>query len=122
MDKLSIYEIEHIMNRLDIRHTIIFSSAIGLNLSARIINKNKNELLIEQLYAEWPYLGKDELRSVLETCICSGMISCEDLICFMANLYPNRPKLSKTMLFGLLVLYDKSAVDWDLLSVHFRFN
>ena len=47
-------------------------------------------------------------------------INVEDLICLMANIYPNKPILEKTLFFDLLQYYTFSESDLELLRVHFR--
>jgi hypothetical protein len=47
-------------------------------------------------------------------------IDIEDLICFMANVYPNYPKLKDTILFDLLKECRLSWYDWDVVKAHFK--
>jgi hypothetical protein len=61
---------------------------------------------------------EDDLKELIQ--FFHNDIDVEDLICFMANIYPNRPKLKDTILFDLLKLYNFSEVDWSLIRVHFK--
>lgn len=120
MDKLSVYDIDHIIRYLDIRDTITFSEIVGVDLTIRNISKQRDIIVIEQIFKDRHLLKPKQLEKALRLAIHTNKLNCEDLICFMANLYPNKPKLTHTLLFDLLKLYDTSKVDWNLISVHFN--
>jgi hypothetical protein len=77
-------------------------------------------MVIENIYNEYfSYDKLVELKELLE--FFYKDIDLEDLICFIANVYPNKPRLRDTILFDLLKLYKDQVVDWSLLKVHFKF-
>ena len=75
-------------------------------------------MVIETIYNSYFAFSRSELKELLE--FFHNDIDIEDLICFMANIYPNSPYLHDTILFDLLKLYNFSKVDWNLLKVHFK--
>ena len=64
--------------------------------------------------------GYPELRLQQLIRLFYNEINVEDLICLMANIYPNKPILEKTLFFDLLQYYTFSESDLELLRVHFR--
>jgi hypothetical protein len=49
-----------------------------------------------------------------------GQLDIEDVICFMANVYPNKPYLRDTILFDVLKLFKPTRADWSLVKAHFK--
>jgi hypothetical protein len=125
MDYLSLDEIIYITKFLDLQNTFNFIKSLKCNLDYKtdktILIKNKKLMVIENIY--FSYLEKNnctdtELKELIE--FFHQDIDIEDLICFMANVYPNYPLLRDTILFDLLKLYNFSLVDWNLIKSHFR--
>lgn len=125
MDNLSLDEIFYITRFLDLKNTFNFIKSIRLdqsyNIPKSILVKNKKLMVIENIYNEYFSCDKlMELKELLE--FFYKDIDLEDLICFMANVYPNNPRLRDTILFDLLKLYEDQVVDWSLLKAHFKFG
>lgn len=125
MDNLSLDEIFYITRFLDLKNTFSFIKSIRLdqsyNIPKSILIKNKKLMVIENIYNEYFSCDKlVELKELLE--FFYKDIDLEDLICFMANVYPNNPRLRDTILFDLLKLYEDQVVDWSLLKAHFKFG
>jgi hypothetical protein len=125
MDNLSLGEIFYITRFLDLKNTFNFIKSIRLdqsyNIPKSILVKNKKLMVIENIYNEYFSCDKlVELKELLE--FFYKDIDLEDLICFMANVYPNNPRLRDTILFDLLKLYEDQVVDWSLLKAHFKFG
>ena len=135
-------EIFYITNFLDISTTLDFLDAINFNWIdnpwAKQLFRKKKENIIETLYNyvatsklgsgarcqkgnEPDSQGSDvELRLQQLIRLFYNEINVEDLICLMANIYPNKPILEKTLFFDLLQYYTFSESDLELLRVHFR--
>lgn len=126
MDKLSLYEIIYITRFLNLKNTFSFIKSLKLDLNKSMLVKNKKLMVIENLYNSYfekkgnSNLTNNELKELLE--FFHNDIDVEDLICFMANVYPNSPYLCDTILFDLLKLYNFSMVDWSLVRAHFKFG
>jgi len=125
MDNLSLDEIFYITRFLDLKNTFSFIKSIRLdqsyNIPKSILIKNKKLMVIENIYNEYFSCDKlVELKELLK--FFYKDIDLEDLICFMANVYPNNPRLRDTILFDLLKLYEDQVVDWSLLKAHFKFG
>lgn len=125
MDNLSLDEIFYITRFLDLKNTFNFIKSIRLdqsyNIPKSILVKNKKLMVIENIYNE--YFSCDKLMDLKELLeFFYKDIDLEDLICFMANVYPNNPRLRDTILFDLLKLYEDQVVDWSLLKAHFKFG
>jgi hypothetical protein len=125
MDNLSLGEIFYITRFLDLKNTFNFIKSIRLdqsyNIPKSILVKNKKLMVIENIYNEYFSCDKlVELKELLE--FFYKDIDLEDLICFMANVYPNNPRLRDTILFDLLKLYEDQVVDGSLLKAHFKFG
>jgi hypothetical protein len=125
MDNLSLDEIFYITRFLDLKNTFNFIKSIRLdqsyNIPKSILVKNKKLMVIENIYNEYFSCDKlVELKELLE--FFYKDIDLEDLICFMANVYPNNPRLRDTILFDLLKLYEDQVVDGSLLKAHFKFG
>ncbi|ADO00345.1 hypothetical protein WIV_gp003 [Wiseana iridescent virus] len=78
-------------------------------------------MVIENLYNSYfEGMELNELKELIEFFIKD--IDLEDLICFMANVYPESPKLKDTILPHFLKLYNckTSAPEWNLVKVHFK--
>lgn len=139
------YITNFITNFLDISTTLDFLDAINFNWIdnpwAKQLFRKKKENIIETLYnyVATSKLGSggnepDSQGSDVPTPLGSGAqlrlqqlirlfyneINVEDLICLMANIYPNKPILEKTLFFDLLQYYTFSESDLELLRVHFR--
>jgi len=127
-------EIFYITNFLDISTTLDFLDAINFNWIdnpwAKQLFRKKKEKIIETLYN---YVATsrsgarcqkgnepDSLRLQQLIRLFYNEINVEDLICLMANIYPNKPILEKTLFFDLLQYYTFSESDLELLRVHFR--
>ena len=122
MDLLSLDEVIYITKFLDLKNTFHFIKSLKYNLNytteKSIIMKNKKLMVIESIYCTYlKGATEQELKELMEKFYHD--IDLEDLICFMANVYPNYPLLRDTILFDLLKLYNLS-IDWDLIKVHFR--
>jgi hypothetical protein len=125
MDNLSLDEIFYITRFLGLKNTFNFIKSIRLdqsyNIPKSILVKNKKLMVIENIYNEYFSCDKlVELKELLE--FFYKDIDLEDLICFMANVYPNNPRLRDTILFDLLKLYEDQVVDGSLLKAHFKFD
>lgn len=139
--KFFISQIFYITNFLDISTTLDFLDAINFNWidnpwAKQLFRKKEN--IIETLYNYVATSQKgnepDSQGSDVPTPLGSGAqlrlqqlirlfyneINVEDLICLMANIYPNKPILEKTLFFDLLQYYTFSESDLELLRVHFR--
>ena len=141
-------EIFYITNFLDISTTLDFLDAINFNWIdnpwAKQLFRKKKENIIETLYnyvatsrnnklgsgarcqkgnepdSQGSDVGYPELRLQQLIRLFYNEINVEDLICLMANIYPNKPILEKTLFFDLLQYYTFSESDLELLRVHFR--
>ena len=133
-------EIFYITNFLDISTTLDFLDAINFNWTdnpwAKQLFRKKKENIIETLYnyvattrslrdlasVARRATGRQppELRLQQLIRLFHDEINVEDLICLMANIYPNKPILEKTLFFDLLQYYTFSENDLELLRVHFR--
>lgn len=124
MDNLSLDEIIYITRFLNLKNTFNFIKSLKLNLTKSMLVKNKKLMVIENVYNSYfkikgqRDLSNNELKELLE--FFHNDIDVEDLICFMANVYPNSPYLHDTILFDLLKLYKFSMVDWSLVKTHFK--
>jgi len=142
MDKLTLYEIIHITKFLNVRNTFNFIKSLKLNLpystqKLMLLNNTKlgpfaggkvdrlpeaNGVVIETIYNSYFEKGKlqsfNELKNLIE--FFYHEIDIEDLICFMANVYPENPYLKDTILFDLLKLYNFKVIDWSLIRTHFK--
>ena len=123
MDNLTLDEIIYITRFLNLKNTFNFIKSLKWqldpNLKKSILIKNKKIMVIEHLFnAYLDFSLEDDLKELIQ--FFHNDIDVEDLICFMANIYPNRPKLKDTILFDLLKLYNFSEVDWSLIRVHFK--
>lgn len=128
LNYLSLDEIIYITRFLNLKNTFHFIKSLKWNLTYNlqksILLKNKKLMVVENIYND--YFNSElknsdvleELQELLE--FFHRDIDIEDLICFMANIYPNSPYLRDTILFDLLKLYNLSMVDWDLIKVHFK--
>lgn len=124
-------EIFYITNFLDISTTLDFLDAINFNWIdnpwAKQLFRKKKENIIETLYnyvagARCQKGNEPDVELRLQQLIrlFYNEINVEDLICLMANIYPNKPILEKTLFFDLLQYYTFSESDLELLRVHFR--
>jgi hypothetical protein len=78
-------------------------------------------MVIENIYNSYFEYAKEcesDLKELLQF-FCND-INLEDLICFMANIYPNHPFLRDTIFFDLLKFYKISRLEWSLINVHFK--
>lgn len=147
--KFFISQIFYITNFLDISTTLDFLDAINFNWidnpwAKQLFRKKEN--IIETLYNYVATSQKGNEPDSYPTPLGSGArcpkgyglgsgaqlrlqqlirlfyneINVEDLICLMANIYPNKPILEKTLFFDLLQYYTFSESDLELLRVHFR--
>lgn len=133
-------EIFYITNFLDISTTLDFLDAINFNWIdnpwAKQLFRKKKENIIETLYNYVATSRNNKLGGSGARCqkgnehpelrlqqlirLFYNEINVEDLICLMANIYPNKPILEKTLFFDLLQYYTFSESDLRLLRVHFR--
>lgn len=126
MDDLTLDEIIYITRFLDLKNTFNFLKSLKWNLTYNLekslILKNKKLMVVELLYNVYLENQGSEQSQILKELLefFHHDIDVEDLICFMANMYPNYPRLEDTILFDLLKLYNFSMVDWSLVQVHFR--
>ena len=126
MDYLTLDEIIYITRFLDLKNTFNFLKSLKWNLTYNLekslILKNKKLMVVELLYNVYLENQGSEQSQILKELLefFHRDIDVEDLICFMANVYPNYPRLEDTILFDLLKLYNFSMVDWSLVQVHFR--
>lgn len=121
-------EIFYITNFLDISTTLDFLDAINFNWIdnpwAKQLFRKKKENIIETLYnyvannSARCQKGNERLQQLIR--LFYNEINVEDLICLMANIYPNKHILEKTLFFDLLQYYTFSESDLELLHVHFR--
>lgn len=126
MDYLTLDEIIYITRFLDTKSTFNFIRSLKRNLTysleKSLIMKNKKLMVVENLYNTYfekqGYCQAQTLKELLN--FFHRDIDVEDLICFMANVYPNYPNLEDTILFDLLKLYNFSLVDWTLVRAHFK--
>jgi hypothetical protein len=126
-DYLSLDEIIYITRFLNLKNTFHFIKSLKWNLNhslqKSILIKNKKLMVVENIYNSYfddKSKNSDVLKELLE--FFHNDIDVEDLICFMANIYPNSPCLRDTILFDLLKLYNLTKVDWNLIKVHFKFR
>lgn len=127
MENLSLDEIIYITRFLNVKNTFNFLKSLKWNLNhdlkKSITIKNKKIMVIENLYNSYfEGMELNELKELIEFFIKD--IDLEDLICFMANVYPKSPKLKDTMLPYFLHLFGckKSTPEWNLVKVHFKIN
>lgn len=130
MDFLSLDEIIYITRFLSLKNTFNFIKSLNYVFTyteeKSMLVKNKKLVVIENVYNSYfEQKGStnhsfEELKELLEFFI--HEIEVEDLICFMANVYPNCPRLKDTILFDLLKVCKFSMVDLSLMRVHFRFK
>jgi hypothetical protein len=124
MVSLTLDEIVYITRFLDLKNTFNFIKSLNLELTKTMVLKNRKLNLIENVYNSYlnnSYLNIEKvmvLKEIIEKFYQD--IDLEDLICFMANVYPNNPYLKDTILFDLLKLYKNSMIDWSLIRVHFK--
>lgn len=124
MVSLTLDEIVYITRFLDLKNTFNFIKSLNLELTKTMVLKNQKLNLIENVYNSYlnnSYLNIEKvmvLKEIIEKFYQD--IDLEDLICFMANVYPNNPYLKDTILFDLLKLYKNSMIDWSLIRVHFK--
>jgi hypothetical protein len=128
LNYLSFDEIIYITRFLNLKNTFNFIKSLNWNLryidtsfSKSILLKNKKLMVIETIYKSYfnnELNNLDILQELLE--FFHFEIDLEDLICFMANIYPNFPRLKNTILFDLLKFYNLSKVDWTLIKTHFK--
>ncbi|CCV01871.1 hypothetical protein IIV22A_027L [Invertebrate iridescent virus 22] len=126
-DCLSLHEIIYITRFLNLKNTFNFIKSLKWDLNQTlqksILVKNKKLMVIENIYNSYlnkEFKASESLKELLE--FFHNEIDVEDLICFMANIYPNCPHLKDTILFDLLQFYNLSILDWNLIKVHFKFN
>ena len=126
MDYLTLDEIIYITRFLDLKNTFHFLKSLRWELTGELkkslIFKNKNKIMvIENLYDLYLEKGSDQAQILKELLYFFHRdIDVEDLICFMANIYPNYPRLEDTILFDLLKLYNFSRIYWNLVGAHFQ--
>ena len=129
MDCLSLDEIIYITRFLNLKNTFNFLKSLKMstdpfyhNSVKNILVKNKKLMVIENIYKSFFEEESSENHHYLKELLCFFYrdIEVEDLICFMANVYPNFPHLRDTILFDLLKLYKFSRLDWNLVKVHFK--
>jgi hypothetical protein len=142
MEHLTFDEIIYITRFLNVVDTFIFLKSIKIEMNNKTLFKNTTKLtLIENIYNT--YFVKDASRA--STLLTSSeehfnrsndsyamlkeiieffhtQLEIEDVICFMANVYPNKPFLKDTILFDLLKLFEVSWADWSLIRVHFKLD
>lgn len=124
MEYLSLDEILYIMKFLNFKNTFILIKSLNLKITDIFIDKKI--MVVEQLFNA--YFEKDGFKNmhqlfkelIYRLHYDGYTIDIEDLICLMANIYPNRPYLKNTILFDLLKLYNISKAEWNLIQVHFK--
>lgn len=116
------------MDKKNLRVVLSFLKNLKFNITYKtkytIYDKNKKLMVLETIYKTYfcnsgtRQLLISELKQLIE--FFYRDIDIEDLVCFMANIYPNKPYLQNTILFDLLKLYEISMVDWSLIRAHFK--
>jgi hypothetical protein len=76
----------------------------------------KPTLIVETLLTQYKSLENSDLVKL--TILHFPEIEFEDMVCFMANVYTNKPHICNTILWDLLPLY--RSIDWSLIKVHFK--
>jgi hypothetical protein len=104
---------------------LIDSLRIENRMLRNVLLKNKKISVVEYLYDDYfSSAVEDTSEELLKELVVffHREIEVEDLICFMANVYPNYPRLRDTILYDLLKLYEFSTVDWNLVKYHFKYG
>ena len=125
MEYLSLDEIIYITRFLNLENTFRFIKSLKYNLNYNLeksmLIKNKKLMVIENIYESYLKgftIENKELKELLQ--FFRNEIDIEDLICFMANIYPNYPKLKDTILFDLLKEWQLTYYDWSVVKTHFK--
>ena len=119
--------IYHIIKFLDFETTINFLKSLDITPTTNFIRCSKNKLVVEHIYDEYFSKGgvhAPQLTSNLNILLrlMKPLIDLEDLICLMANFYPKKINITKTLLYNLLKMYPSTSIDWTLIKTHFKID